>query len=115
MNEFESTVGIGLTSGFLKLGLDDSFVKTGGFAQFEGTSKNPFFEFTPTRIRPVSMTTLISQVYVFVVGGGSYVEYQNLMTYAEQHPDKRIVYGSSEMMDSSNFLEQLTKLGGASS
>ena len=46
MNEFESTVGIGLTSGFLKLGLDDSFVKTGGFAQFEGTSKNPFFEFT---------------------------------------------------------------------
>ena len=54
------------------------------------------------------------QVYVFVVGGGSYVEYQNLMTYSEQHPDKRIVYGSSEMMDSKSFLDQLTKLGSSS-
>ena len=50
---------------------------------------------------------------MFVVGGGNYVEYQNLMTYAEQHPGKRIFYGSSELMDSSNFLEQLCKLGQA--
>ncbi|KAL5258873.1 hypothetical protein ACHWQZ_G009364 [Mnemiopsis leidyi] len=62
-----------------------------------------------------ALKNTFNDVYVFVVGGGSYVEYQNLMTYSEQHPGKRIVYGSSEMMDSKNFLDQLTKLGSSSS
>ena len=48
---------------------------------------------------------------MFVVGGGSYVEYQNLMTYAVQHPDKKIVYGSSELLTSNDFLDQLNQLG----
>ena len=50
-------------------------------------------------------------MYVFVVGGGNYVEYQNLMTYQDQHPGKNIVYGSSEIMDSGNLLKQLNDLG----
>ena len=46
-SEFETTVGEGLTGGFLKLGLDDSYVGdvSGGFAQFEGKNTNPLFEF----------------------------------------------------------------------
>lgn len=46
-NEFGSTEGSGLTSGFLKLGLDDSYVGdvAGGFAQFEGKTTNQLFEF----------------------------------------------------------------------
>jgi len=58
-----------------------------------------------------TLRNTFNDVYVFVVGGGNYVEYQNLMSYMEQHPGKRVVYGSSEIMDSHTFLEQLTKLG----
>ena len=57
-----------------------------------------------------AMKNTFNDIYVFVVGGGNYVEYQNLMAYAEQHPEKRIVYGSSEIMDSKSFLDQLNKL-----
>jgi len=46
-SEFGTTVGEGLTGGFLKLGLDDSYVGdvSGGFAQFEGKDTNPLFVF----------------------------------------------------------------------
>jgi len=46
-SEFGSTEGSGLTSGFLKLGLDDSYVGDvySGFAQFEGKSTSPLFVF----------------------------------------------------------------------
>nr|KAJ3420833.1 Vesicle trafficking between the ER and Golgi [Polyrhizophydium stewartii] len=55
---------------------------------------------------------------VFVVGGGNYLEYQNLLDYAQmirtQRPNlvkKRIVYGSTELLTAKAFIEQLEALG----
>ena len=60
-SEFETTVGEGLSSGFLKLGLDDSYVGdvSGGFAQFEGKSTSPLFEFEGSS-RSEGLTTVTS-------------------------------------------------------
>eukprot|EP00741_Cyanophora_paradoxa_P022802 tig00021518_g22023.t1 len=51
---------------------------------------------------------------VFVVGGGNYVEYQNIVDYckkqaAAQAP-KRVVYGSTELVTAEQFLAQLGQL-----
>ncbi|UJR14602.1 hypothetical protein I4U23_001597 [Adineta vaga] len=51
---------------------------------------------------------------VFMVGGGNYIEYQNLQDYAKPRspaPPKHIVYGCTELVNASQFLEQLAKLG----
>lgn len=48
---------------------------------------------------------------VFVVGGGNYIEYQNLMEFAQQAtPRKRIIYGSTDMVNPAGFLAQLSRL-----
>ncbi|KAF2894636.1 hypothetical protein ILUMI_11534 [Ignelater luminosus] len=53
--------------------------------------------------------------FVFVVGGGNYVEYQNLVDYAKQKTTsgstKRIVYGSTTLNSARQFLKQLSLLG----
>jgi hypothetical protein len=50
---------------------------------------------------------------VFMIGGGNYIEYQNLQDYAKnnrsQMPAKRIVYGCTELVNASQFLEQVIK------
>ncbi|KAJ3043818.1 Vesicle trafficking between the ER and Golgi [Rhizophlyctis rosea] len=53
---------------------------------------------------------------VFVVGGGNYLEYQNLQEYALRVPGqrKRIVYGSTEISAAKVFLGQLEQLGASS-
>jgi len=52
---------------------------------------------------------------VFVVGGGNYVEYQNLVDYTKQKTTttttKRIIYGSSTLHNANQFLKQLSLLG----
>ncbi|CAF0744208.1 unnamed protein product [Adineta ricciae] len=51
---------------------------------------------------------------VFMVGGGNYIEYQNLQDYVKPRPPappRRIVYGCTELVNASQFLEQLAKLG----
>ncbi|CAH0560503.1 unnamed protein product [Brassicogethes aeneus] len=53
---------------------------------------------------------------VFVVGGGNYIEYQNLVDYAKQKStststNKRIIYGTSTLNNAKQFLKQLTLLG----
>ncbi|KAJ3657310.1 hypothetical protein Zmor_009125 [Zophobas morio] len=52
---------------------------------------------------------------VFVVGGGNYIEYQNLVDYAKQKTSagstKRITYGSSTLANAKQFLKQLSLLG----
>ena len=46
--------------------------------------------------------------YVFVVGGGNYIEYQNLQDYcARQQLPKRITYGTTELMNATEFLAQV--------
>ncbi|CAH1791865.1 unnamed protein product [Owenia fusiformis] len=51
---------------------------------------------------------------VFMVGGGNYIEYQNLMDYSKSKGgsgEKRIIYGCSEVFNAAQFLKQLTNLG----
>ncbi|KAJ3019713.1 UNVERIFIED_CONTAM: Vesicle trafficking between the ER and Golgi [Siphonaria sp. JEL0065] len=49
---------------------------------------------------------------VFVVGGGNYLEYQNLQDYAQRSQQKKkITYGSTEIVTAKAFLTQLEALG----
>ncbi|XP_072169857.1 sec1 family domain-containing protein 1-like [Diadema setosum] len=56
------------------------------------------------------------EAIVFVVGGGNYIEYQNLLDYVKSKSStggisKKITYGCSEVLNSSQFLKQITLLG----
>ncbi|ORX84001.1 Sec1-like protein [Basidiobolus meristosporus CBS 931.73] len=52
------------------------------------------------------------EAIVFVVGGGNYVEYQNLQEFAQRQViKKKITYGSTELLTPSGFLQQLGMLG----
>ncbi|KAG2229238.1 hypothetical protein INT48_008641 [Thamnidium elegans] len=56
------------------------------------------------------------EAIVFVVGGGNYVEYQNLQELATQNNNKRkITYGSTDILSPHQFLDQLATLGKESS
>jgi len=59
--------------------------------------------------------TPFREAIVFVIGGGNYVEYQNLMDYAKEQKGsqlpKHIIYGTTEMLSATQFLEQLAVLG----
>lgn len=53
---------------------------------------------------------------VFVVGGGNYVEYQNLQEWAHSqlHNPKRVIYGSTAIVSPSEFLNEIGQLGSSS-
>jgi len=55
------------------------------------------------------------EAVVFVVGGGNYIEYQNLVDYVKEKPGmgatKHITYGCSQLLNATQFLAQLDKLG----
>ncbi|KAG8177103.1 hypothetical protein JTE90_015247 [Oedothorax gibbosus] len=54
------------------------------------------------------------EAVVFVVGGGNYIEYQNLIDYTKgkTHPvQKKIIYGSTDLVNADQFLKQLYQLG----
>ncbi|KAF9360141.1 Vesicle trafficking between the ER and Golgi [Mortierella sp. AD094] len=56
--------------------------------------------------------TPFQEAIVFVVGGGNYVEYQNLNEYAQRQTiKKKITYGSTEVLNPKEFLQQLGALG----
>ncbi|XP_050319659.1 protein sly1 homolog [Bactrocera neohumeralis] len=52
---------------------------------------------------------------VFIVGGGNYIEYQNLVDYIKQkqtaNVNKRIIYGASTLSNAKLFLKELSALG----
>uniref|UniRef100_A0A3B4AIY4 Uncharacterized protein n=1 Tax=Periophthalmus magnuspinnatus TaxID=409849 RepID=A0A3B4AIY4_9GOBI len=54
---------------------------------------------------------LFVQAIVFVVGGGNYIEYQNLVDYAKSKQGRRLVYGCSELFNAAQFIKQLAQLG----
>jgi hypothetical protein len=58
----------------------------------------------------------VRRAVVFVIGGGCYGEYQNLQLIAGPGSDGRgrrqVVYGSTEIVNSTAFLQQLGQLGG---
>ncbi|XP_077992869.1 sec1 family domain-containing protein 1-like [Glandiceps talaboti] len=58
--------------------------------------------------------TPFQEAMVFVVGGGNYIEYQNLVDYVKGKAgssSKRITYGCSELLNAQQFLRQLSQLG----
>ncbi|KAL6056558.1 Sec1 domain containing protein 1, partial [Balamuthia mandrillaris] len=78
--------------------------------------------FSPSSLQSGSQVprknTPFKQAIVFVIGGGNYIEYQNLQDYAKKHSSskhsdapKQIVYGTTEMLTASQFLHQLSTLG----
>lgn len=50
---------------------------------------------------------------VFVVGGGNYLEYQNLQEWAHSqlHNPKRVMYGSTSISTPGEFLKEISELG----
>eukprot|EP01133_Synstelium_polycarpum_P002558 gene2558-2932_t len=54
-------------------------------------------------------TSPFKEAIVFVVGGGNYVEYQNLQDLAKKQ-NKKIIYGSTEILTSKEFLQQTKEL-----
>ncbi|XP_071833849.1 sec1 family domain-containing protein 1-like [Apostichopus japonicus] len=78
--------------------------------------------FDPKLLRSTDSSTIprsktpFQEAIVFVVGGGNYIEYQNLMDYLKGKTSyggapKRITYGCSEIFNAEQFLEQLSLLG----
>uniref|UniRef100_A0A0F7ZAM1 Sec1 family domain-containing protein 1 n=3 Tax=Crotalus TaxID=8728 RepID=A0A0F7ZAM1_CROAD len=51
------------------------------------------------------------EAIVFVVGGGNYIEYQNLVDYIKGKQGKHVLYGCSELFNAAEFLKQLSQLG----
>lgn len=55
------------------------------------------------------------EAVVFIVGGGNYIEYQNLVDYTKNKTgspgSKRIIYGASALNNAKEFLKQLSMLG----
>ncbi|KAI8984658.1 Sec1-like protein [Mycotypha africana] len=67
-------------------------------------------------ISPRQTRVSFQEAIVFVVGGGNYVEYQNLQELATQNNNrKKITYGSTEILSPHEFLQQLATLGKESS
>ncbi|KAG0484297.1 hypothetical protein HPP92_008212 [Vanilla planifolia] len=49
---------------------------------------------------------------VFMIGGGNYMEYRSLMELAHRsQPTKHIMYGTTEILNGGEFVEQLAMLG----
>lgn len=52
---------------------------------------------------------------VFMVGGGNYIEYQNLVDFIKTkqtgNASRRIIYGASTLTNAKQFLKQLSLLG----
>lgn len=59
--------------------------------------------------------TSFQDAVVFIVGGGNYIEYQNLVDFIKQKQTgtstKRIIYGVSTLNNAKQFLKQLSLLG----
>jgi hypothetical protein len=49
------------------------------------------------------------EAIVFVIGGGNYIEFQNIQDYAKKD-GKKIVYGATELLTAAQFTEQVNKL-----
>lgn len=52
------------------------------------------------------------EAIVFVVGGGNYIEYQNLMDYCKMKfqnsaVKKKVIYGCSELLNAKEFVSQV--------
>ena len=46
-------------------------------------------------------------VILFVIGGGNYVEYQNLMDYGAEKKLERVTYGCTELVNPKQFADEV--------
>ncbi|KAL2312011.1 Protein sly1 [Schizosaccharomyces pombe] len=61
--------------------------------------------------RAMNKRQTFSEAIVCVLGGGNYLEYGNLADWArEQNPKKRIIYGSTDILSPSEFMEEMASL-----
>ena len=61
----------------------------------------------PVILQPGQFRTVI----VFIVGGGSYSEYQNLQSLAQRQPNPTtIIYGSSDIYSPTAFIDQISRI-----
>ena len=66
----------------------------------------------PKTKQPVEVTNVrFSNAIVFVVGGGSIAEYDNLKVWEKANPRKGVTYGCTELLTGESYLEQLCVLG----
>ncbi|CAD5213136.1 unnamed protein product [Bursaphelenchus okinawaensis] len=98
--------------------LVDTRETVGGLTTSAPVDPNEFLLFDPKLLHASSKDLvharqgqLAQDVIVFVVGGGNYVEYQNIVDYAKQAGIQRITYGSIELVNPAQFIEQLARLG----
>ncbi|CAA6673554.1 unnamed protein product [Spirodela intermedia] len=74
-----------------------------------------YLSFDPRSPRSASVSHLkgpFKEAIVFMIGGGNYVEYRSLMEFAQRvQPVKHVIYGTTEVLNGSEFVEQLTILG----
>ncbi|KAI7897405.1 Sec1-like protein [Mucor mucedo] len=88
--------------------------------QNEATKVSDYLYFDPKVSKnsrsPRQHKVTFQEAIVFVVGGGNYVEYQNLQELATQNNSKKkITYGSTDILSPHQFLGQLATLGRESS
>lgn len=79
------------------------------------TGVDDFLYIDPKRnghVKPKGKVTFQDAI-VFVVGGGNYLEYQNLKEYAYRSNlvKKRVFYGSTELLTARGFMDQMESLG----
>ncbi|GFS30412.1 sec1 family domain-containing protein 1 [Trichonephila inaurata madagascariensis] len=76
--------------------------------------------FDPKLLRPTDSASVprnrspFQDAVVFVVGGGNYIEYQNLIDYTKGKTtpvQKKIIYGSTDLVNADHFIKQLHLLG----
>lgn len=86
----------------------------------QGSGVEDYLTFDPKTSRGSSQTistptkkTTFAEAVVFVVGGGNYHEYHNLTEYASRSNlvKKTVIYGSTELISSTNFIKELEALG----
>ena len=85
----------------------------------QSTQTSEYCYLDPKQVKNVDQTpkvkTEFHEAIVFVVGGGNYIEYQNLMDYVKQKTsggmNKKVIYGSTTLINAKQFLEQLSLLG----
>lgn len=56
-------------------------------------------------------TGAFNQAIVFVVGGGSVMDYGYLQELASRQQNRRIIYGSDELLSPTEFMAELNRLG----
>uniref|UniRef100_A0AAX7TCH3 Sec1 family domain-containing protein 1 n=1 Tax=Astatotilapia calliptera TaxID=8154 RepID=A0AAX7TCH3_ASTCA len=98
-------------SGVKPMGLFSRVMNTGSQFVMEGVKNLVLKQHVSSESSIPRNKNPFQEAIVFVVGGGNYIEYQNLVDYTKSKQGKKIVYGCSELFNASQFIKQLSQLG----